>query len=310
LVGSDESPTLARNLQIELTAQGFEPILLDTARPGQVTDVGQSVADSHAVGAIWIPVGGEGRLEVWVPDSGGTPVQRELTVTRSDDARVVATSAVELLRANLRELDSRRDHRKLEKERRAAMPGLAPLPPDAAAPAERSGPRWGLALGPAITTSPGGLGASLGVQPELRLWLSDTTGISAFGLVPLMNESVSAEEGNAELQIYVIGAGPRLRLLPHSLFGADISAGLLAAIMPMKGAATAPLEGVSDTATAAGAFGAVSLSYRLSHTVSVYGVGTLGRLFEEVEVRFADRAAASWGNPFGQASLGIAVLVP
>jgi hypothetical protein len=42
----------------------------------------------------------------------------------------------------------------------------------------------------------------------------------------------------------------------------------------------------------------------------VYGVVTLGRLFEEVEVRFADRAAASWGNPFGQASLGIAVLVP
>jgi hypothetical protein len=309
IVGSPQDAPLTRQLRVELAGLGFETIVHENWSDVDAAGDALQLMRAENVAAVIRTWPDKARVEVWVADpDAGTLSTRGMNPTRPDTTpRVLALRAIELLRASLRELETKRQ----------APP--EPLPsPIVAAPLDQ-GPvvippaepprsaRWVVGLGAGPALSPGGVGVGMIAQPKLQAWPHENWGISATGLVPLGAPRVSDPVGSATVGVFMAGVGPAFRLRPRRglWFEAGIGAG--GAILRTKGSTSTPFTAQADVATQATGYATMELSYAFAGDLALGGNVLVGSLLSPAEIRFAGRSVAKWGAPYAVATLGLSL---
>ncbi len=317
-VEAPETP-LTKQLRVELAALGFEVVdlehlseldlgtnILKLAREDDITAVIRTAQDGR-------------RLEVWVAD-----VEINAFVTRGVDAsqgspRILAIRAIELLRAGLREIETRRQLARTPPppERKSAPPPLPPdiLPP---VPAPTLLPKVELCLGAGVVASPGGVDKNFALVPAVRVWPFDDWGVSIFALVSLEAPRVVTRDGSASVTVFLGGIGPAFRLRPpHTKFQFDASLGGGASLLRVNGspAPSAPVEGQTslvgqtDYATSPMLYASAALRYDFVPEVGVGATVLGGALVPRAQIRFANHTVANWGGLYGVGMLGLTVKI-
>jgi len=315
-VEAPESP-LTRQLRVELATLGFEVVALEHLSE---LDLGTNIlklAREDDITAV-IRTSQEGRrLEVWVADVEiGSFVTRGVDATQGSP-RILAIRAVELLRAGLREIETRRQLARMPPppERKTAPPPLTPdiLPP---VPAPPPPARLELGLGAGVVASPGGVGKTFALVPSVNVWPLDDWGVSLFALVPLETPRFQTSDGSASVAVFLGGVGPSFRLrAPQAKFQFQAAAGGGVSVLRVTGTPRAPLEGQTDlvgqtdSATSLMAYASVALRYEIVPALSVGAMVLGGALLPRAEIRFARHTVANWGSVYGLGMFGLTVRV-
>src|SRR5262249_46664680 len=194
-----------------------------------------------------------GGVDVWIADRvTGKLVQRTVT---ADDPSTVAIRAVELLRASLLEERSphpsrgeveadRTVHAIVDADRppppapRAAV--AAPRVPAAVSPGPHAAPvriaTNGVALGPGLLWSAGGLPAIAVLDVSGHVTVLPRLGISAFVTIPLGSAERTGPEGVRRARPALAGLGARVPLAPQEAAWLPlVDAGFSAAWAPATG---------------------------------------------------------------------------
>ena len=316
VAGSPADAALTRQLRVELAVLGFEAVVLETTPIS--TPKRSATAHAHAEprGHHSHLVRRAARGSVRRRHRYGGISTRGMNPTRGDATpRVLALRAVELLRASLRELDTRRQP---TPDPPSALPlasawpseDTGALPPIALpSPAPRL-PRWVVGVSePQRSQDPGGIGPSLAATPTLKAWLHDNWGASVLGLVPLMSPHVAGAEGTATAALFLFGAGPSFRVRSRAGWELEGSIGMGGALLRTTGSAGARFAGQVDVATSAAAYASASAAYWLTGDLALGGGLLLGALASPLEMRFANHPTAKWGVPYGAGSISLSLRI-
>jgi hypothetical protein len=305
--------SLARRIQAELGAIGFEVVQVPEGRAGAPGERAPLEALARRMGAIaavrFVP--SRTGVEVWVVDrvTGKTSL-REVSLPSTDDPRsvdVIAIRAVELLRASLIEIEAAQPRQGdvepppvVARVVERTLPARKPAPPELA--------RFGVEIGPAVTASLGGIGPAL--QTFVRLGYSFDPGFSVgvLAFAPTFAPSLCAEAGCAAVYPIVAGLDARFELgggEPGWQPGAGLS--LLVVALRMAGDADAPYEDRSVTIASAAAALHGDLGYRFSSRVGVRASLFVGATAQRMEMSFAGERVGHWGRPLFAGSLALDV---
>jgi hypothetical protein len=302
--GADQR--IMSRLRAELDGLGLEvvDVTANSDSPSALDDAARAVGAFAAVRLVPSVQG----AEVWVADRvTGKTLLREVVVGPHQAAdEVVAIRTVELLRVSLLELKM--------PERRAGEVAPTPqvhqlVPPVAATPApppslarEPSGQGLWLRFGPAVATSPGGIGATAHGLVGVRWSTPSAFDWDAFALAPTVPVTVQHVSGSASILVGMLGTGIDVRLT-ESDWRTRVGAGAALIAMTMIGSAE-PQYGARTETVLSGApllrFGIQRrLASKLFLGADVFG----GVAMPRPVVVFAGQPVASWGRPFAAAAL-------
>lgn len=342
LVVEGEPGALFRRLQAELEQLGFNV----RAEQQGGTSLAERAGRVGANAAIRVPRSRKA-VEIWVADpEGDASVLKEVVITQerpkkggADDA-VIATRAVELLRASFLEIH-------LEMPQPAppeppppeaadagadagssadASDAAAPAPPPRATPTPTAtqrtvpatpndssrqplplsdGSELRLVGAVAGSASPGGVPADGHLALGLTLDFSQHLAASGLLLTPSIFSEVSGSEGSAAVHM-------SLGLLELAWTGGArlepvLGAGAGVAWLITSGDAAAGFQAQSDASLVPMGVLRAGLAWQLSDTLRAALDGRVGATASRVRVRFDSREVAEWGRPLVLLSAGIEV---
>ena len=266
-------------------------------------------------------------VEVWVRDPAtNRSVLRQVFVPDGEvtsDA-VVATRAVELLRATFLEIDvemptpaapqAALGNGKVDEPEAKTPPAptttkpmpttavvvpARPMPRENARDVQRvvadAEPRFYLGAGLLGQASPGGLPTSGHLSVDFA-WYATRRLFLALSIVPPgLAGSVERDEGTASVQMSMGVVELGVQIVPGP-FSPTVGAGAGLVWLSTSGSANAPYEGRSDDAWGAVALGKVGARWRLSRTMVVDADTRVGRALPRRTVRFAEQQVAKWGG--------------
>ncbi len=300
---------LPRRLRAELDSMGIEVVEVP-ARGGAPNheSLEQAARDVGAFAAVRVAPS-KGGVEVWIADRvTGKTVLRELVTRRGEtDDEIVALRVVELLRASLLELDLRgAPHGDVEPTApiRRLVPKRRSAPPAAPAPTSQTS----LELGPAVAF--GGIGPLLQLRVGMRIDTASGIGGGALVLVPTFPRTVEAAEGRADVSMALFGAAIDASLLASRPWRSRVGAGVALSYLRLAGSASTPYVADTETRWLGAGFARLQLGRAIGeHTyLGLELIG--GASARRVVVNFAGREVASWGQPFGVASLVLELPAP
>lgn len=304
LLVDDPSSPFAARLRAELSGLGLEPVF-DKAPPGSEPSSLDEEASRHGAAAAIRLQHSDRALEIWVADQvTGKTSLRKLSVETEKDPALTVTKAVELLRASL--LEAKVDA-PVEKARPAPL--VAKLAPAAPPEAPReSGVIGSLQLAPALLVSPGGLGPALTVAVRGGYLPSRFVELQASVWIPTGSVTLVAPEGRSS-QIFFLGTlGSQLHLVgPDRVVDPTLGLALGLSWVHADGTASAPYKGESAGLVSLVALAEAGLGVRLASTLGLRVDGGCGPTLPRAVLRAAGRAAASWGWPVCEVSLGLRV---
>lgn len=322
-VGDD---AIVARVRSELSASAFELVELEAGSASARAALAQ-VAGAHDAGAaVRVRVAAQATarsVELWSAlsdDPAGSLDVITVPDGETHAAEVLALRVVETLRARTLGLELARPapaapaapaREPAERARDAPEEParVAEQPADVAAiePAERAAsPRralW-LELAPSLVLSSGGLGSQLGALLALRLDASQLLSISVFGAAPLWRAELTAEEGQANVSTWLLGAALDAQVRWQA-WALSAGAGIASVLTHMSGAAEPPFEGDDELVTSAAPLLRAALHVQLMPWLRVSARGMLGFAVPRVSTRFDEREIARWGQPFALLGVGV-----
>lgn len=296
----DGDAAVAQQLDAELQLLGFEVVHADAPAQTDPAALSELARRLDVVAAVLVDTRADG-VDLWVVDrvTGKTSIRRVRAEGAEgvDAARITAVRAIDLLRASFREIE------------------VDPKPPEAeVAPtpvvrrvAQPKPPRFVLAVGPAMSGSPGGLGAMAHGVLAFEFWPRDRIGLGVRGWAPFAGVRTRASEGSATMLVGWLGVGPRVRLTkPDRTVGVAIGAHVGAVFAAMRGEATAPFLGRRDLVVGAMLELDAALSIAVHPRLRIWVDGTIGAAVPRVGIRIAGQRVATWGLPMGGGIVGLA----
>jgi hypothetical protein len=299
--------SLARRLRQEIEALGLVvkwippegvhlPSLEDEARA------------AGAVASIRIAPTGSGDVDMTIFDgvTGKTTSWKVIAATTSDPAaaEIIATRAIELLRASLLEM--------------AARPTSIVEPPPAEiqplpraerdlSRAQEAGAGLSLSAGPSLLYSPNW---QLGVHTLTSLtWMPIyRAGLSASVLVPISPARLTSQEGTVDLFATLYRLGAVVELAPST---SQLSVRLTAAAgfgrLHLNGNAISSYVGASDDRYVASPSVGVTARLILAPNLSLFADVTGSTAFPKTIIRLAGRAVTGWGQPALASAIGLEI---
>jgi hypothetical protein len=305
IVGVPANGALGRQLRIELSTRGFDVLLLEPEVDGERAQLERVGREPEVLAAICVASEAGGGVEIWLKSAGVLSLH---SVEASHAApRVTALRSAERLRASLLEL----------RAEPAPPPPLGPASvptPDLPTPSPESGsalrrekpPRWGFGVGGAALVSPGGLDRVFSVTPSVDVWFHRDWGAALRAFVPLNDVELEGPEGSTSLSLTVFALGPILRVRPAATrwqLDAQLAGAL--ALLHMKASTAPPFESHDARASSAGVLGSLAVGYRIGSAFRLSSGVLLGSMFPEMQVRFGERTAATWGSLYGGGTVSL-----
>ncbi len=312
----------------ELRALGFDaPAPEVAAGPPDRARLEEAARRGGAVAAVRVVASRTG-AEVWIVDRlTSKTVLREVVVgdpgSPSADA-TLALRVVELLRASLMELEAPRPppgEVAPSPRIRAILGPLSSRPPPREGEPARRAPDAGPSplvsgeLGPALLASPGGLSPSFGLRAAIHLRPEESLGATLLAFLPGNAGHVSGPEGVTAAHIGLAGAGLRGALISaggswRARFVPSASVGLAAMWLHLEGTPRPGFAGSTDNLLTAGAWLGAGVSFAVTPWLRARADLLAGAAFLRPVVRFGDRQAAAWGEPFFLPSIGLELVLP
>lgn len=189
----------------------------------------------------------------------------------------------------------------------AAEPRAETLADDTSAPpaAPIVPPLLSLEIAPTVALGRRGLGPSFDGWLGVRLGLSTAVSIAAFGVVPIVSDKVSGNEGSARVSTFLLGGTADLAWA-LARFRIRIGAGAAWVFSLMSGHSNqAAYTGQNQAIRAVAPLGRMSLSFALGAGWSVYAGAMVGVAFPAISVHFDKREVGRFGRPLAVGSLGL-----
>ncbi len=295
-------------LRAELSDTGWElrEVATDTPHPGP--PLAALAQRFGARAAVRVDRAHE-TVEIWVDQQEGAVSETLRASGERLDDRVLALRTTEALRARglefIASASPQQDHV-------AAREPTAPEPDEGESPAalstdpeasgpqlvpERSPERIGLALGPGLMLSPGGVGASAVVLASMRTPLPAAFDVSLFGLLPLSSGMPSGAEGTARVRPWLMGGALEWTFWRRPVWDSRVGVALAGARVSMLGEGSEGFRGVHDRVWAGVPLALYHLGAHLRRALRVELAAWVGASFPEIKVYFGEREAAHWGRP-------------
>jgi hypothetical protein len=299
---------LSRRLEQEIESLGLSVRVVSSDEPGaaQLADAAQAAG---AVAVIHVASMGGGDVDMTVLDgaTGRTVTWKLVAPTGVEPAasELMATRTVELLRASLLELATRRAH--------PPEPAHVPAAQEAAAspgPSRDAGQTLSLSLGPAALYS-----ATFrpGAQLEaIFTWMPlPVLGLSGAALLPIAPPRLSSPQGSVDLfaSLYRLGAVVQAGD-GFSAVSLRCAAGVELDKLRFEGHPTSPYLGASENRTAWSAFAGIAPRFRVTSSVHIVTELVVALANPTTVVRIAGREVTSFGRPLGTAALGLELTLP
>jgi hypothetical protein len=301
LLSATPRDPLVQRIAAELGSQGFDVMLHEVAdgteEPTDAT-LRRASATAGAAAAIRVEFSADA-VDVWIMD-----FVRERTVTgriaripraEGTDA-VLALRTVEFLRTNLVDL---LPPKVVEPD---VPPREAPL--SEPEPVENE-PVVHLGIAPALGSSPGGSGFSLGGLVWTRFHLGTSFGVEVLGAAPVVSAVFEGSEGSATLRVLALGSGFLLRPVRSRSVTPDFALGAALLVIHVQGVPVQGYEGRSSTDLAASPYLRSGLRLPLTAALGVRADLLGGVSIPRTVVVFADRRGGAWGSPWLLVSLGL-----
>ncbi len=299
VVEEPEMQRFATRLRSELVSVGFDVVV--HARD-EATTLEELARREGAVAALHVKPSRSG-IEVWIMDRiTSKTVLRELVPSSGDDVGEVAVAAVELLRASLLEVETPKFKSKIEEPTPVATKLVAETKRE---PAPRE-PRLGIALGPAIAVSPGGLG----VTPHVDVWgrfdAHERIAVGVRIVAPTVPAVVEGSEGRATVTLALAALAVDANLTrPASALRLRSGIGVGAVWAHMEGTAAPSFAGRGDDVVATFSFVHGGAALRIAREARLFADVALGIAAPRPVVSFAGRSAAAWGEPVVLGTVGL-----
>jgi len=326
IVMHPDSSDLAGRIQLELEAMGFESrvLLQSDATADQLAGI---AANAGAVASAQIRLM-ENSLELRIHDrTTNKTLQRTLERTGDISDAIMATHAVELLRASLLELslpDTPRgdveptpallEAAKVKQEKTEPSSTRGPNDAGTGPPAARSSvgearpgdtPSAAVNAGAALLGGAGDLRAVPALSLSAEFVPGANLGVGVLALIPLQTMSHSSAEGSSETRVTLVGAhatwNPRAAFLEPVLGGA-----LVVSILETTGQPKSEnLQAGSDRALTVGAALRAGLGMRLTRSLRLVPSVLSGVQHRYFSVDYAERSGARWGAWWWAATLSL-----
>ena len=298
---------IARRLTLEIEGLGLTVQLID-ASSLQASFLKDQALAAGAIASIHLAPAGGGDVEMAILDraSGNTVNWRVSAPTADEPAPLdlIATRTVELLRASLLELATRRA---AEAEARARTRNARELAPK---PQHERRAQLSLSLAPAFLYSPH-LRPSVLLQSS-AVWLPlPYFGLEFSALVPAVGARLATTRGTVDLFASLYRLGPVLALgngaSPVSL---RFATGLELDWLHFQGTALSPYLSARQTRTAWSPFVAVTTRFRVASGGYVFTELAAAFAFPSTVVRIAGDEVTHWGLPLATAAIGVELCWP
>jgi hypothetical protein len=288
---------LGSRLIAELVSQGFQLTRVDAPPPTDPAFDGLRIAMQPAGADLALRIMVEpARLRLWIINAvTGKQLYREVAFSGSGpDSAIVSLWAVEALRAS-------------------ELPSLAEAAPRAAraAPAPRVEARapsphlYALELAPAVTSSPGGVGASLQVALGARRLLRRQLGLEGLLVAPTLPARLERASGSSAVWRGFAGLGGFLTTGGVAAAPAlDVAVGAALLFTHVAGQGKDDFVGRTDTLFSVGPYARAGGSSPLSRHVRLRLDTAAGIAFPRPIVLFDDARVAVWGRPWFLLALG------
>jgi hypothetical protein len=294
---------LARRLQqeIESLGLGVKMVAADAPHPSSLED--EALA-AGAVAAIHIAPMGGGDVDMTILDgaTGKTVSWKLVAATTAEPAaaELIATRTVELLRASLIELASRRPSR----VEAAAPQRITTIAQPTDEPRERGGV-LSLLVGPALLYSanfrPGAQFEASATWMPLR-----RVGFTGSVLAPMVAPRLTSREGSVDVFASQYRVGALVELGAHAsstsvrcLLGGEL------ARLHFDGTSNAPYVSASDYRTTVSPWAGFALRFQIVPSLYMVTEFTAALSFPRTVIRLASREAATWGRPVGSTAIGL-----
>jgi hypothetical protein len=303
--GDDDTIT---SLRFELGEGGYRILEVRSDARLATEPLGAVAEREQVAAAVRVDAAG-GRVELWVRDDAG-PVEEMFSAgSEPSSAHVLAVRVAEALRA--RGLLLPPPPSPAPETLPAPPPVARKTPPDTARAVPRSQAnartpaRFSIEVGPGLVLSPGGLEPFAVVELGLRLEFSRIWSVSAFAAIPISRQSLQAVEGEALLASSLAGALLELEWARLPFGGVRTGLGAGASVTSMSGRAASGFEGADDTVVAFTPLARTSFHVDIGPRLRLRTALTGGFTLPEIHVAFGEREVASWGHPFGLASVAL-----
>jgi hypothetical protein len=284
---------LQTRLSAELRAQRFDVVELvrglDGAAPERL--LSDALQDARADAAVLVEPT-PAAIRVWIANGlTGKQIFREVALEEHavPDRALVALWTVELLRASA-----------IAPRAPAAVVAAPPSPPPQP---ELAG--VALAVAPAATLSPGGLGTSwhLAVGARWQGWRRG--GLEALALVPVLPARVAHEGGAAIVSLGLLGVGAFAATGGREArWSAQAALGAALLLTRATGDTTEVYEGSTETAASGGPYLRAGASLRATEWFRARVDAVSGVMFPRPVVEFDGTRVAAWGRPWLAVLLG------
>ncbi|MDD5307717.1 MAG: hypothetical protein PHU25_10395 [Deltaproteobacteria bacterium] len=311
VVHEGDGPSLVSRIVAELEAMGLgaRAVRLDPEDPIALEELARRTG---AAAAIRI-VPRTGTLHVWIADRvTGKVVSREVVIpndTPKSEA-IVATEAVELLRASLMELRTTREPKGDVAPTPAVKKPVEPQPAPPVATETKATTRLALEVGPAVAGSGFDLPPTVNVFAGAWATIFDPLGIEVLGLTPLVASRTSTNGGEVRLNLGLAGAGLRLGFSPGTgRWLPSLAAGCAAVFFLLDGRAREGHEDHEETIVRAAPFLRAGLAVLLVGRLRLRLDALGGWAFPGTSVRVDGKEIADLGRPLLAAVLALELVV-
>ena len=295
------------HLRSELEAAGFEVVLVP-ATAGAPDQLEAIAVQSDSVAAISLaqPQGAVS-ASVWVTEriTGKTLLRAVRPEKQSAEApSIIALRAVELLRASLLELNEPHAPRGEVLAPPSLRAWVAPTAQTPVPPASRP-PAWGIAVGPGLLASPGGL--PVAIAPSLGLLWRPTPALTGeFRWEGPFLATVDSPIGSASVSQEFLTFRARYEpLSSETRFSPWGALGLGGHHLAVHGSAESPYVGGKESGYGLVALVGLGLRIRLRRDIYLSPEGNAVVAAARPVVRFADRSRASTGRPWMSATVSL-----
>jgi len=296
---------LARRLRQEIEALG---LVVKWIAPEAVhlPSLEDEALAAGAVASIRIAPSGSGDVDMTIFDgvTGKTTSWKVVAATPSDPAaaEIIATRAIELLRASLLDMGGRRASVATALPTPEAPPRRAAN--EASEVPERSAD-LSLLAGPSLLYSPNW---QPGVHALTALtWMPiHRIGLSASVLVPISPARLTSQEGSVDLFATIYRLGGVLELMrPASPVSLRLQASAALGRLHLSGNAISPYVGAVDDRYVASPSLGFTARFFLAPNLSLFADVVGSAAFPKTVVRLAGRSVTSWGQPALAGAMGL-----
>lgn len=312
---------LAVRLSAELTAQGFQPLIIQSPEALSRASLEAVAADKHAIAVMQIASSGE-RVSVWLIHRGERlAVLQEVFVPtdRADHDNLLAFKTVELLRASLLVLpehppspsgaapsSGRADPPKSDDSNVSVQSATsAPVRAEDRAPKPK---HLGMLLQPTLAYGFGELTPSFHIDLGLHGRILPRLGVALTGLVPTVPIREDASEGGVDMFVSAVRAQVFATLTPpHRVVDATLGGGVGAVFVKMKGRDAGENVSRDVLVIAALPFIGGGLTVAMNDVVRFRMDVIIGWAAPRPVVRMLDTDVTAWGAPLLCGMMGIDV---